>query len=102
MGPTGSNFQESHSRRITPRESPLGNHAPVGKSYTDVQAAGEIQWDGGFPGGPVAKNLPSSARDMGLTPGQGAGSCKPRLKTPQVTTKIEDPTCGDPDLAQPK
>ena len=74
----------------------------MGRRYTDVQAAEEIQWNGDFPGGPVAKNLPSSARDTGLTPGQGAGSCKPRLKTPKVTTKIKDPACGDPDLAQAK
>ena len=29
---------------------------------------------GDFPGGPVVKNLPSSAMGLGLIPGQGGGS----------------------------
>ena len=35
---------------------------------------------GDFPGGPVIKNLPSKAGDMGLIPGQ-------RTKIPQATTR---------------
>ena len=49
-------------RGVTPGGSPQGSHrwgnyAPVSRRYTDVQAAEEIQWNGDFPGGPVAKNL---------------------------------------------
>lgn len=29
-------------------------------------------------GGPVAKNLPSNARALGLLPGWGTGSCMPQ------------------------
>ena len=38
---------------------------------------------GDFPGGPVIKNLPSNAGDMGLIPGQ-------RTKIPQATTREAD------------
>ena len=44
-----------------------------------------------FPGGPVVKNPPSNARDMGLIPGWGT-------KIPQATK----PVCFIEDLAQPK
>lgn len=76
-------FRESHSRRITPRESPLGNHArgqELHRCPSRRRSSGT-----GLPGGPVAKNLPSSARDMGLTPVRELILGKPRLKTPQVT-----------------
>ena len=32
---------------------------------------------GDFPGGPVVTNLPCSAGDVGLIPGQGTGTCVP-------------------------
>ena len=35
----------------------------------------------GFPGGSVVKNLPASAGDLGSTPGQGARSHMPQLKS---------------------
>ena len=70
-----------------------------------------------FPGGPVVKNPPSSAGDVGSIPGQGtkiphaAGQLSPRIATtepmcsgarrpqlkrsPRATT--EDPTCHNKD-----
>ena len=46
---------------------------------------------GDFPGGPVVKNLPSSAGDAGSIPGQGtkiphaAGQISPRAMTTELT-----------------
>ena len=42
-----------------------------------------------FPGGPVVKNLPAKAGDMGSTPGRGRfhvpeGSKAPRAATPEA------------------
>ena len=53
---------------------------------------------GDFPGGPVVKNLPCNAGDMGLISGRGtkipsAGS--PQLLSPCTTTK--DPARGNQD-----
>ena len=52
-------------------------------------------WD--FPGGPVIKNPPSNAEDMGLIPGLGTkpawGDC---------ATTQEKPVCCNSDLTQPK
>ena len=48
----------------------------------------ESQWD--FPGGPVVRNLPSNAKDTGLTPCQGpkvphaAGQLSPHATTTET------------------
>ena len=48
---------------------------------------------GDFPGGPVIKNLPSNAGDMGLIPGQ-------RTKIPQATTREADMPQQRPSMAK--
>ena len=46
-----------------------------------------------FPGGPVVKNMPSEAGDVGSIPGQGTRSHMPQLKIPHDSMKTEDPVC---------
>ena len=51
-----------------------------------------------FPDGPVVKNPPSNARDLGSVPGWGtkiphaAGQLSPRITTTEPTRRNEDPT----------
>ena len=60
-----------------------------------------------FPGGPVVKNLPASAKDMSLVPGRGRfphateqlGSC---TTATEPTGLKEEPACSSKDLAQLK
>ena len=53
----------------------------------------ESQWN--FPGGPVVRNLPSNAKDTGLTPGQGpkvpdaAGQLSPHATTTETLSTPE-------------
>ena len=48
-----------------------------------------------FPGGPVVKNPPSNAEDMGSTSGQGT-------KIPHATSQLDKPVFTNKDPAWPK
>ena len=62
---------------------------------------------GNFPGGPVAKNLPSNAGHAGCIPGQGTNishamrQLNPRTTTRETMYHNEDLTCHDQDSTQP-
>ena len=53
-----------------------------------------------FPGGPMVKNLPSSARDAGSIPGQGTkiphatGQLSPRATTTELVCLNEESPCA--------
>ena len=49
----------------------------------------DTRWD--VPGGPIVKNLPSNAGDVGSIPGWGTRSCMRQLRSPHAATK--KPTC---------
>ena len=51
------------------------------------------QWLGDFPGGPVVKNPPCNAGDMGLIPGQAA-------KIPHATGQLLSPRATTTELAR--
>ena len=54
-----------------------------------------------FPGGPVVKNLPSNAGDVGLIPGWGTKIPRASgLQSPRASTR-EKPTCHNGDSMQP-
>ena len=52
-------------------------------------------WEGGFPGGPVVKNLPCNAGDTGLIPGWGTKiphveeQLIPRVTTTELASQLE-------------
>ena len=56
-----------------------------------MEVLGVIKLDcGDFPGGPVGKNPPSSAGDMGSIPGQGTKiPHSPGQTSPRATTKTQ-------------
>ena len=53
-----------------------------------------------FPGGPVVKNLPYNAGDVGSVPGQGTkiphatGQLSPRTTTTSSRASTREPVCG--------
>ena len=67
----------------------------------------EDYWD--FPGGPVVKNLPSNAGDVGLIPGQETkiSHASGQLSLHTTTRKKpvhhnKEPKCSNEDLTQQK
>ena len=72
--------------------------------FTPTRAA-LIKKSGNFPGGPVVKNPPSNARDVGLIPGQGTKipHAVGQL-SPSHTTTTESAHSGPctPQLEKPK
>ena len=55
-----------------------------------------------FPGGPVVKDLPSSAGDLGLTPGQGTKSSHAVEQLSLHATATEKPSHRSKDPMQQK
>ena len=63
----------------------------------------KAHWD--FPGGPVVRNLPSNAGNLGLIPGRGTkiphatGQLSPHALEPARTRTRETPVCCNEDPA---
>ena len=55
-----------------------------------------------FPGGPVVKNLPRNAGDLGLIPGQGTKSSHAVEQLSLHATATEKPSQCSKDPVQPK